>query len=127
MKKIAFLSLLLILTNNCGFSPQGYLGHSTNTQVILDSANYRIIGSSQGSATSHFVLGFGPSNDMLYSKAKEELYLNAGLRNAQTDRSIAFINWTSDEQIRYFWFYIPFYYSKTVYVTAEIIEFLPEN
>ena len=102
--------------------PRGYMGHSTNTQVILSEANYRVINSVKGEATANFILGFGPSNDRLYSRAKKDMLENANLAGGG-NKSRALINITTDEQIRYFWFYLPFWVSKTVYISADIIEF----
>ena len=41
INRIAFIPLFL-LVNNCGLPPQGHLGHSTNTQVVLSEANYMV-------------------------------------------------------------------------------------
>ena len=40
IKKILILSILVLVTG-CGLVPSGYMGHSTNTQVILSEANYK--------------------------------------------------------------------------------------
>lgn len=123
IKKTAIILLLPILINSCGFMPRGYMGHSTNTQVILSEANYRVINSVKGEATANFILGFGPSNDRLYSRAKKDMLENANLAGGG-NKSRALINITTDEQIRFFILvYLPLYFSKTVYVTADIIEF----
>ena len=120
--KMAIIIPLFLLVNNCGLPPQGYLGHSTNTQVILSEANYRIINSAKGNATASFILGFGPSNDRLYARAKRDMLENANLAGGG-NKSRALINITTDEQIRFVWFYFPFWFSKTVYITADVIEF----
>ena len=122
IKKIILVFSLILLVNNCGFMPQGYLGPSTNTQVILSEANYKIINTVRGQATSTFILGIGPFNDRLYSRAKKDMLENANLAGGG-NKSRALINITTDEQIRFVWFYFPFWFSKTVYITADIIEF----
>ena len=122
IKKSLIICSLLLLVNNCGFMPEGYLGHSTNTQVILSEANYKIINSVRGDATATFILGVGPLNDRLYSRAKKDMLENANLAGGG-NKSRALINITTDEQIRFVWFYFPFWFSKTVYITADIIEF----
>ena len=122
IKKLLIIFPLLLLVNNCGFMPQGYLGHSTNTQVILSEANYKIINSVRGDATATFILGVGPSNNRLYSRAKKDMLENANLAGGG-NKSRALINIATDEQIRFVWFYIPFWFSKTVYITADVIEF----
>ena len=122
IKKSLIIFSLLLLVSNCGLMPEGYLGHSTNTQVILSEANYRIINSVRGDATATFILGVGPSNDRLYSRAKKDMLENANLAGGG-NKSRALINIATDEQIRFVWFYIPFWFSKTVYITADVIEF----
>ena len=122
IKKLLIIFPLLLLVNNCGLMPTGYLGHSTNTQVILSEANYKIINTVKGQATATFILGIGPFNDRLYSRAKRDMLENANLAGGG-NKSRALINITTDEQIRFVWFYIPFWFSKTVYITADVIEF----
>ena len=123
IKKSVFICTLFLLVNNCGFMPEGYLGHSTNTQVILSEANYRIVNSVRGDATATFILGVGPFNDRLYSRAKRDMLENANLAGGG-NKSRALINITTDEQIKYFIFgYFPLWFSKTVYMSADVIEF----
>ncbi len=123
LRKSSIILTLLVLFNNCGFPPQGYLGHSTNTQVVLSEANYRIINTVKGQATATYILGIGPFNDRLYSRAKNNMIKNANLAGGG-NKSRALINITTDEQIRYFLLiYFPLWVSKTVYVTADVIEF----
>jgi len=124
IKSINIIFFLLIFSG-CGYIPQGDFGHSTNTQVVLSKANYRTINSVQGQATARFVLGYGPSMGRLYSRAKKELLHKANLAGGG-EKSRALINMTTDEQIRYFvwpWPLAIIYFSKTVYVTADVIEF----
>ena len=113
---------MVLILNNCGLPPQGYLGHSTNTQVVLSEANYKTINSVKGEATASFILGYGPTNNRLYSRAKKDMLENANLAGGG-EKSRALINITTDEQFRFIWFYFPFYLSKTVYITADVIEF----
>ena len=123
IKKLLITFSILLLVNNCGFMPEGYLGHSTNTQVILSEANYKIINSVRGEATATFILGVGPFNDRLYSRAKRDMLENANLAGGG-NKSRALINITTDEQIKYIMFgYLPLWFSKTVYITADVIEF----
>ena len=123
INKSLIIFSLLLLVNNCGFMPEGYLGHSTNTQVILSEANYKIINSVRGDATATFILGVGPSNNRLYSRAKMDMLENANLAGGG-NKARALINITTDEQIRFVWFYFPFWFAKTVYITADVIEFM---
>ena len=120
--KRTLLVPLFLLVNNCGLAPQGYLGHSTNTQVVLSESNYRTINTVRGQAAATFILGIGPFNNRLYSRAKKDLLENANLAGGG-NKSRALVNITTDEQIRFVWFYFPFWFSKTVYITADVIEF----
>ena len=123
-KKSLIIFALLLLVNNCGFMPEGYLGHSTNTQVILSEANYKIINTVKGQATATFILGIGPFNNRLYSRAKIDMLENANLAGGG-NKSRALINITTDEQIKYFILgYFPLWFSKTVYMSADVIEFM---
>ena len=123
INKSLIIFSLLLLVNNCGFMPEGYLGHSTNTQVILSEANYKIINTVKGQATATFILGIGPFNNRLYSRAKIDMLENANLAGGG-NKSRALINITTDEQIKYFILvYFPLWFTKTVYMSADIIEF----
>ena len=125
INKAVFIFTLFLIVNNCGFPPQGYLGHSTNTQVILSEANYSIINTVKGEATATYIVGIGPFNDRLYSRAKKDMLKNANLAGGG-NKSRALINITTDEQIKYFvWPFppLPIWFNKTVFVTADVIEF----
>ena len=125
INKSVLICTLFLLMNNCGLPPQGYLGHSTNTQVILSEANYSIINTVKGEANATYILGIGPFNDRLYSRAKKDMLKNANLSGGG-NKSRALINITTDEQIKYFvWPFppLPIWFSKTVFVTADVIEF----
>ena len=123
IKKSLIICSLSLLVNSCGFMPEGYLGHSTNTQVILSEANYKIINSVRGEATATFILFVGPFNNRLYSRAKRDMLENANLAGGG-NKSRALINITTDEQIKYFIFgYFPLWFSKTVYMSADVMEF----
>ena len=123
MKKILIVCPFLLFFTSCGLIPSGYMGHSTNTQVILSEANYKIINTVKGQATATFILGIGPFNNRLYSRAKIDMLENANLAGGG-NKSRALINITTDEQIKYFILgYFPLWFSKTVYMSADVIEF----
>ena len=126
MKNNIIILSLAILITGCSFVPNGYLGHTTNTQVVLSEANYKIIGRVTGEASAINVLGFRVgSTAPLYADAKKDMMKEVDIN--YNNKSIALINFTSDEQIKYIWFYLPFMTEKTVYVSADVIEFIPEN
>ena len=123
INKLEIYFVIMMLFSGCGLAPTGSMMHSTNTQVILSEANYKIINTVKGEATGTFVLGVGPFTDRLYARAKRNMLDNANLSGGG-NKSRALINITTDIQHRYLLFiYIPFYFSKTVYLTADVIEF----
>ena len=123
INKLAIYFIVMMLFNGCGLVPAGSMMHSTNTQVILSEANYRIINTVKGEATGNFVFGVGPFSGRLYARAKRNMLDNANLSGGG-NKSRALINITTDIQHKYLLFlYFPFYFSKTVYLTADVIEF----
>ena len=98
----------------------------TNTQVILSKANYRVINSVSASETATLIMGIGPKNSQLLAKAKQNLMTQANLSGGGY-KSRALINFTIDQHITYVWLYFPFYFAKTITVTADVIEFIPES
>ena len=122
LKKASLTLMVLLFMNSCGWMPSGYLGHSTNTQVVLKEANFRVINTVRGQATAGFILGIGPTKSQLYSRAKKDMLESANLSGGG-NKSRALINFTTDEQIKYFWFYLPWYFSKTIYISADVVEF----
>ena len=129
--KNTLLSLfILIFITGCGIGPYSSMNHSTNTQVILSKANYKVINSVSGSETARYILGVGPSTSKLIARAKQKMTKKANL-TAGGNKSRALINITVDETIRFIPFPyplipIPLYFSKTVHVSADVIEFIPE-
>tara|TARA_Y100000588_G_scaffold316412_1_gene344974 strand:+ start:1098 stop:1424 length:327 start_codon:yes stop_codon:yes gene_type:complete len=104
--------------------PSGYMGHSTNTQVVLSEANYQVVATVTGEASSNVILGFGPSNKKLYARAKSDLYETLHNRIDLKGKSYALTNITEDTTINYFiaWI-VPIYFKKTVIMTADVIVF----
>jgi len=125
-RNISLLLFILFFIASCGFGPQSSMNHSTNTQVVLSKANYKVINSVSGTATARYVLGIGPSESKLIAKAKQKMTRKANLP-AGGNKSRALINITEDRVVRFLWFYLPFYTSITIHVSADVIEFIPEN
>ena len=117
---------ILFFITSCGFGPYSSMNHSTNTQVVLSKANYKVINSVSGTSTARYILGIGPSESKLIARAKQKMTKKANLP-AGGNKSRALINITEDKTIRFFWLYFPWYYSVTVHVSADVIEFIPEN
>ena len=120
MKRTIFVVVSVFMMLGCG-TTGGNMNHSIDTQVVLSQANFQVVSSAQGSATAFYILGFGPSKSDLYSRARSELVRNANLM--ESDKSKALINVTTDINNKYFWLYLPWYFSKTVSVSADIVEF----
>ena len=125
-RKISLLLFILFFILSCGVGPHSSMNHSTNTQVVLSKANYKVINSVSGTATARYVLGVGPSESKLIAKAKQRMTKKANLP-AGGNKSRALINITEDKVVRFFWPYFPFYTSLTVHVSADVIEFIPED
>ena len=124
MKKTLIFLFISIFLTSCGLIPYGYMGHSTNTQVVLSEANYQVVATVTGEASSNVILGFGPSNKKLYARAKSDLYETLHNRIDLKGKSYALTNITEDTTINYFiaWI-VPIYFKKTVIMTADVIVF----
>ncbi len=124
MKKTLIFLFISIFLTSCGMIPSGYMGHSTNTQVVLSEANYQVVATVTGEASSNVILGFGPSNKKLYARAKSDLYETLHNRIDLKGKSYALTNITEDTTINYFiaWI-VPIYFKKTVIMTADVIVF----
>ncbi len=121
MKKLMNLSVLIILLvilSSCGASNAFILNQNQNaTQVHLASGNYRVVDKVRGSADVSYVLVFGGmKKKQLFANAYADLMNNADL----TTGSRALVNMVSEEHIGGV---PPFFYKRTVTVSANIIEF----
>ena len=120
INKYLIIAIFGLFTMNCGLPPIGYMGHNTNTQVVLKEANFRVIGRVSGEASASFILLIGPTNSRLYAKAQSKLYKKANLKN--NEKSRALINLTTDIGYDYF-IYPLLYFKKTVTISADVVEF----
>ena len=113
IKKIITISMLLFLSS-CGYN-WGYMPmHQSG--VVMDEANYTYVGNATGEASSMHILGFGPfSSQTLVSDAKANMLKKVDLYNG----SRAIVNMTVDEKVVYLLFGV----KRTVYISADIIEF----
>lgn len=121
MKKLMNLSvpiILLVMLSSCGASNAFILNQNQNaTQVHLASGNYRVVDKVRGSADVSYVLVFGGmKKKQLFANAYADLMNNADL----TTGSRALVNMVSEEHIGGV---PPFFYKRTVTVSANIIEF----
>ncbi len=105
---------LAAFMSGCSVST-GNMGHTTDTQVHLSEANFRVVKTVTGEATQRRVFGLGPSRADLVGRAKRDMIDQANLEEG----SRALINMTTDSSRRT----VLIYGSRTIYVTAEVIEF----
>lgn len=120
MKKSTFLLVagaLLLFSTSCGVSTAFVANHNQNsTQVHLADNNYQVIDKVRGSSEVTYVLVFGGMN-------KKRLYENAYadmVNKAELSGSRALINTLTEEHVGGF---PPFYYTRTITVSAHVIEF----
>ncbi len=121
MKKILSIllgSTFIVLLSSCGISTSVILNNNQNsTQVHLTSNNYKVIEKVRGSAEVTYVLFFGGlKQKQLYENAYSAMMDKANLSNG----SRAVINMVTEEHIGGV---PPFYYKRTVTVSAHVIEF----
>jgi hypothetical protein len=120
MKKILFTCTILsgILFSSCGINSALILNHNqSNTVVQLGSVNFKVLDRVSGSAEVTYVLMFGGMNKkQLYENAYSAMIVKANLVNS----SKAIVHLVSEEHIGGV---PPFYYKRTVTVSASVIEF----
>ena len=118
MKLMMGLVLIAGLTS-CGVNKAMIFNQNQNaTQVHLKSNNFKVVGKAKGTSDVDYVLIFGGANkknlyDAAYADMLEQANLDAGPR--------AVVNVLTEEQVGGV---PPFYYTRTVTVTANVIEFI---
>lgn len=121
MKTFKILSIVFftsILMTSCGIHSAMVRNINNNTtNVALSRKNFKVIDRVCGESTAIYVLGIGGlSNKALIEKAKTKMLENANLIGS----SKAIINVTTESHMT---LVVPFFYQKTVTVSAHIIEF----
>jgi hypothetical protein len=121
MKKIVLILSsvsMLIFLNSCGINMSSIVNHNlNNTQVQLSNNNFKVVDKISGSSEVSYVLIFGGINKkQLYENAYSAMVNKANL----TTGSRALINIVTEEHIGGV---PPFYYTRTVTVSAHVIEF----
>lgn len=122
MKKLS-ISLLflagLIVLNSCGINYAYVVNHNQNaTQVHLGSNNFKVLEKVSGTAEVSYVLIFGGVNrKQLYKNAYSEMVTSANLVSG----SKALVNILTEEHVGGV---PPFYYTRTLTVSANVIEFV---
>ena len=121
MKKINYFLLavvLLISLNSCGVNQAFVMNHNSNsTQVHLASKNYNVLEQISGTADVSYVLVFGGVNrKQLYQNAYSEMISKANLSGSK-----ALVNLITEQHLGGI---PPFYYKRTITVSAHVVEFL---
>lgn len=124
MKNLWILVILissLLTLNSCGINNALVLNQNQNaTQVELSGNNYKTIERVSGSAEVEYVLLIGGMNrTQLYANAYAEMLKKADLMT----NSRALVNIVTEEHIAGV---PPFYYKRTITVSAHVIEFTGE-
>ena len=121
MKKLAIVIGVMVSTvalSSCGVSNAFVLNQNMNsTQVQLSQKNYEVVGKALGDSEVSYVLVFGGAKKRrLFENAYAEMVENANL----TSGAKALTNIVTEEHIGGV---PPFYYTRTVTVSANVIEF----
>ncbi len=121
MKKICIYSIGLSITlflSSCGIGSALITNHNQNaTEVHLSSNNFKVIDQVSGSSETSYVLGFGGMNKrQLYQNAYAVMLKKANLMEG----SKAIINVLTEEHFSGF---APFFVSRTITVSAQVVEF----
>lgn len=120
MKKLSisvFTLILLFAMTSCGINNAFVVNTNQNsTQVRLSQANFQVVGKTTGSADVSYVLIFGGmKKKQLYAQAYAHMVAQADLSGAK-----ALTNVVTEEHIGGV---PPFYYTRTITVSASVIEF----
>ena len=121
MKKNAIYSALLLVStflNSCGFGHAHISNHNQNaTEVHLRENNFKVVDQVSGSSETSYIMAIGSMNKkQLYENAYSTMLKKANLLNG----SKAIINVTTEEHFSGF---LPFYFSRTITVSAQVVEF----
>ena len=123
MKKINYFFTLFcvaLILGSCGINKAPFQDYPVTTEVQLNQANYRIIGTAEGYSRQLYVFGIGGlSQRSLRQNAIMDMYENANLKGSQ-----AIVNITTALTWQGF---IPFFEVKRASARGTIIEFLDKN
>jgi type III secretory pathway lipoprotein EscJ len=106
MKKIFSLFTLatLLLLSSCSvFNPNVSSSNLNQTQVVLQSNNFKVIKKVEGSASATYILGIGGLGKKgLVSAARKDMYDNSGIVGSQVIIS-EHTEWKTSNLIPYVW------------------------
>lgn len=121
MRKLSIVMTIVILSScltSCGVSNAFVFNHNSNTtQVQLSQKNFEVVGQVVGDAEVSYVLIFGGAQKRrLYENAYSEMIKDANL----TSGAKALTNMVTEEHVGGV---PPFFYKRTITVSANVIEF----
>ena len=119
MKKLAMFLIVLttIYLSSCGYNLQPISNiYSSQTQVLLQNNEFKIIGKAKGEASATYILGIGGlSQKAIYNNAVADMFNNANLSGSQTITHINVHNHIGGVP--------PFYYKVKYVASGTIITF----
>jgi hypothetical protein len=116
--RLFVLMLMTLLFGACGVNNALIMNHNQNsTQVVLASNNYKVVDRVSGSASVNYIFFIGGmKKKQLYENAYGAMVNKANLMNG----SRALVNIITEE---HFGGVPPFFFKRTVTVTAHVVEF----
>jgi hypothetical protein len=118
IKLFAITIVTLVLFSSCGVNSALILNHNqSTTQVVLASNNYKVVDKVNGTSNVKYICLIGGLNKkQLYEKAYSDMVTKANLISG----SKAIINIVTEEHVGGV---PPFFFRRTVSVSANVIEF----
>ena len=116
--KIFIVIISIVSLYGCGINSHITSNRNVSqTQVILHTKKFRVLGEASGSATATYILGIGGlSKKAAYSNAVSEMYRQARLVGSQTITNINVHQHVGGV--------FPFYFKVEYTATGQIVEFL---
>jgi hypothetical protein len=106
MKKNILISIslvMLLITSCASFNPNVSSANVNQTQVILQSNNFRVLKKVEGSAAATYILGIGGLGKKgLVSAARKDMFEKSGIKGSQVIIS-EHTEWKTSNLIPYVW------------------------
>ena len=119
MKKflLSFVAIICMMLTSCGISQEATSNRNvTQTDVVLSTANYKVLGTVQGTSSQNYFFGIGGlSKKSLGESAMSDMYKNADLQGKS--RAIINVNVTYKTKG------ILIYMGRKAIATGTLIEF----
>jgi len=94
---------MLLITSCASFNPNVSSGNVNQTQVILQSNNFRVLKKVEGSAAATYILGIGGLGKKgLVSAARKDMFEKSGIKGSQVIIS-EHTEWKTSNLIPYVW------------------------